>query len=58
MSISLRAQHVDGPFRRDSTGHYQRDQKTQKNIRAVENKEKHGVFETALPVDITGVKPE
>ncbi|MFP4446171.1 MAG: hypothetical protein ACLFPD_08000 [Desulfosudaceae bacterium] len=41
----FRAQHVDGPFRRDSTEHYQKEQK---NVRAVAHKENYGIFETAL----------
>lgn len=48
MSILLRPPHVDGPFMRDSTEHCQSDQKIPENIMEVENKEKHGIFETDL----------
>jgi hypothetical protein len=40
--------HVEGHISRDSTEHYQRDKKNRKNVRAVENREKHGIFEAAL----------
>jgi hypothetical protein len=48
VSIFLKPPHVDGPFRRDPAEHYQRDKKSIKNVRALKNKEKHGIFEAVL----------
>ena len=48
MSILLRPPHFDKPFMWDSTEHYQRDKKNRKNVRALKNKEKHGIFKAAL----------